>query len=91
MEGIKQKMETKLDSVKRKTTAFGKVFGDGFKKGMKSEWSSSLAIGSGLWQGLKYKGSVKKGIATTAVVKVFLATADGMQSVINNWNVIKNA
>ena len=92
MAGIRaKKWEVKLDSVKRKTSAFGHAFTEGFKTGMKSEWTTTLAAGSGLYQGLKYKGSLKKGLITAGVVKVCLATKDGIQSVANHWDDIKHA
>ena len=67
----------------------GDLFGEGFKKNAGSDFDIGVSTISGIWTGLKYKGSVKNGIKAGAATYLSLRCVSGFQNVINNWDEVK--
>lgn len=67
-----------------------RLFAAGFKSQVKDEHTLSLAGIIGLYQGLKYKGSIKTGAFTTAAVLGAAGVYNGTITVAKNWSLIKS-
>lgn len=74
-----------------KAGLIGKVFLNGAGQAASNTTVASFAMASGLYQGLKYKGDFKNGIATTAVVYGSSVVAHGLFNVISHAKQIKDA
>ncbi len=72
-----------------KTKKVADLFVKGFKKEAGSDWNMGLSTAAGLWQGLKYKGSVKKGLQAGLGTYISLNAVNGVSNVINNWDEVK--
>jgi len=72
-----------------KMKATGIIFKNGFNAQFEHAHTYSVAGTCGIIQGLKYSGSLKKGVVTTVVVLGGLATLNGVREVIRNRTVIK--
>jgi len=59
------------------------------KHQMKQEWVISLAAVIGLSQGLKYGGSLKRGLIGAAAVIGAMGAANGVHNVLMDWEKIK--
>lgn len=73
----------------KKGNLIGKVFMDGVKVQLEQEWTWAAAATIGLYQGLKYKGNIKTGVAGGLAVLVVLSGASGVYNVVRNWSSIK--
>lgn len=74
-----------LDKVKFVKT----VFIGGCKEQLKQSWVIGTAAGIGLSQGLKYNGSIKRGVIGSTAAIVVLCTANGIYNVVTFWDKIK--
>ena len=68
----------------------GKLFLDGFAVQVADESTAGIAIASGLWQGLKYKGNLVRGLQTAATVELTLCALNGVKNVLKNYRKAKN-
>ncbi len=59
------------------------TFTGGAKKQLNEEWTWGLALAAGLYQGLKYKGSIKAGITSGIVVLLAIAGTNGIYNVVS--------
>lgn len=84
-----QEARAKATTGLNKARKIGDLFGEGFRKNAGSDFDIGLSTASGLWQGLKYKGSIKKGIAAGATTYLSLRCVSGFQNVINHWQEVK--
>ena len=73
----------------KKAEVVGKVFLKGFKASVVSESSIGTATFVGFYQGLKYNGSLRRGINSGVVTLTILGTIDGVGTVAKNWTIIK--
>jgi hypothetical protein len=78
-------------NILEKANFVGKVFMGGVKAQLKQEWTWGLAASVGLYQGLKYTGSIKNGISGGAAALIVMAGASGLCNVAENWDGIKRA
>ncbi len=78
-------------NILEKSNFIGQVFMGGVKAQMKQEWTWAAAAAIGLQQGLKYKGSIKTGIAGGLAVVTVLAGANGIYNIAAHWDKIKEA
>ena len=67
----------------------GEFFTEGFVREFKEEGSTGMALMSGLFVGLKYKGSIKNGLKAGISTKLAISTLSGIHSVMDNWMSIK--
>lgn len=74
----------------QKCQFIGTVFTGGAKAQLKQEWTWAAAAVAGLYQGLKYKGSLKSGIAGGVAVLGTLAIASGVYNLVMNGEKIKD-
>lgn len=78
---------TEVGLAKARKTA--ELFGDGFKQNAGSDFDIGVSTVSGIWTGLKYKGSVKNGVKAGAATYLSLRCVSGLQNVINNWHEVR--
>lgn len=74
-----------LDKVK----FVGTVFVGGCKEQLKQPWVIGTAAGIGLSQGLKYNGSIKRGITGSVATITVLCAANGVYNIVTFWDKIK--
>ena len=72
-----------------KAKLVAKVFGEGFKVQATDAATCGMGCTLGLWQGLKYKGNLKAGIATCAITIGGMSVVNGIRSVVKNTDYIK--
>jgi hypothetical protein len=72
-----------------KTQFIGTVFMGGVKAQLSQSWTWEAAASVGLYQGLKYKGSIRTGMAGGIATLMVLGGAAGLYNVIGNWNRMK--
>lgn len=77
MKNIKQSIEEKAVGIKYTS----KVFVDGFTEQLDSEITWCVSAYCGIVSGLKYGGSLKRGLITTAVIAGGLSTFNGIRRV----------
>lgn len=75
----------------RKTKKVADLFVKGFKREAGSDWNMGLSTAAGIWQGLKYKGSVKKGLQAGIGTYISLNAVNGLSNVINHWDEVKKS
>lgn len=64
------------------------VFGKGFKVQMFEEGTMAASAATGLYQGLKYKGDIRRGLVAALVVDAAISSFNGIRCVIQNWEVL---
>jgi hypothetical protein len=72
-----------------KTQFIGTVFMGGVKAQLSQSWTWGAAASVGLYQGLKYKGSIRTGMAGGVATLIVLAGAAGLYNVVDCWGDIK--
>ena len=71
-----------MESLQKKAKVAGKIFGEAFLVQMGSESTLTVGVASGLYQGLKYNGSVKRGVkAAAATMGVMCALNGGLECI----------
>lgn len=75
----------------RKAKVIGELFGKGVAMQFESDSAMALAGVVGLYQGLKYRGSLARGVKASVAVVAVLGTVDGIRMVIKNREFIKSA
>lgn len=76
-------------NVLEKANFVGQVFIGGVKKQLEQEWVWETAAAIGLYQGLKYTGSIKRGIVGGVAALAVISGANGMSNVVAYWDKIK--
>ena len=76
-------------TVLEKANFVGTVFIGGVKEQLKQDWIWGTAASIGLYQGLKYSGSIKNGIAGGAATLIVLSGVNGFYNIAVNWGKIK--
>lgn len=84
-----QEVRAKATTGIAKARKIGELFGEGFKKNAGSDFDIGVSTISGIWTGLKCKGSVKNGVKAGAATYLSLRCASGFQNVINHWYEVK--
>lgn len=82
----KEKMEVLIDKAK----IVGDIAMDAAMKQIGDQKTITLALGVGLIQGLKYNGSLKRGIKAGLATMGVVAGANVVMNIAKNWDVIKN-
>jgi len=77
-------------NIVEKAEFIGKMIMDAGKNQMKQEWVIELAACIGLAQGLKYNGSIKRGVVGAAATIGAIGLANGISNVIKHWDTIKS-
>ena len=68
----------------------GSTFAYGFVKQLESTELFSLGIGVGIHQGLKYNGSLKRGVVSGLTTVAAIGVVSGVRTVWANRETIKN-
>lgn len=66
----------------------GTVFTGGVKSQLEQEWTWAAAAVIGLHQGLKYKGSLKTGVAGGLAVLGAISMSNGIYNIVAHWDKI---
>lgn len=88
MKGTEEKMEDKLKSTMDKIGKGAKVFGDAFIKQVVNVETLAASVGVGAYQGLKYNGSVERGVKAGLSYLGIMGTLNGVVNVVTNWDEI---
>ena len=86
---INKEEKSKMESLQKKAKVAGKIFGEAFLVQMGSEATLTVGVAAGLHQGLKYNGSVKRGVKAAAATMGVMCALNGVLNVYNNIDVIK--
>ena len=86
---INKEEKSKMESLQKKAKVAGKLFGDAFLVQMGGESTLTMGVAAGLHQGLKYNGSVKRGVKAAAATMGVMCALNGVLNVYNNIDVIK--
>ena len=86
---INKEEKSKMESLQKKAKVAGKIFGEAFLIQMGSEATLTVGVAAGLHQGLKYNGSVKRGIKAASATMGVMCAFNGVLNVYNNIDVIK--
>ena len=78
-----------MESLQKKAKVAGKIFGEAFLVQMGSETTLTMGVAAGVRQGLKYNGSVKRGVKAAAATMGVMCALNGVLNVYNNIDVIK--
>lgn len=73
----------------QKIIFMAQVVKGGAKEQLKQQWVFGAAVAIGLSQGLKYNGSVKRGVNCGLATIITIAAANGFSELMNNWDKIK--
>jgi hypothetical protein len=65
------------------------IFVEGFQSTITDKATTAWAAGIGLYQGLKYNGSLKNGMQAGIATAVTFGVMGGLNAVHDNWNSIK--
>lgn len=80
-----QDMRAKASRGIRKARKAAELFGEGFRENAASDFDIGLSAASGIWTGLKYKGSVKNGIKAGASTYLALRCLSGYKNMVRKW------
>jgi hypothetical protein len=80
-----------VEVLKRKLGVIGSIAKDSTVLLMEDKKTHAFAIGIGLMQGLKYRGSLKLGVKGGIAAYGALILANTIQNVVNNRDAIKKA
>ena len=81
----------KVENLKRKGTLAADIAVGAAMKQMGDQSTVMWAVGIGLVQGLKYNGSLKRGIKAGLATYGAIAGANAVMNVANNWDKVKRA
>lgn len=88
MKGTEEKMEDKLKSAMKKTGKGLNIFGAAFAKQAFTTETLVTATGVGLVQGMKYNGSIERGIKSGLGYVATMGVINGAVNVVTNWRTI---
>lgn len=86
---INKEEKSKMESLQKKAKVAGEIFVEAFLIQMGSEETLTVGVAAGLHQGLKYNGSVKRGIKAASATMGVMCAVNGVMNVINNIDFIK--
>lgn len=81
---VEKEKEEKLPMTKHMEIG-GRLFLDGFKSQLFDESTAGVALAGGLWQGMKYRGDIFRGIKAGAMIELTLCTLNGVKNVMKNY------
>ena len=81
-------MEDKLKSTMDKIGKGAKVFGEAFVKQVTNVDTIASGMGVGVYQGLKYNGSVERGVKAGLSYVGIMGALNGVTRVVQNWTEI---
>ena len=85
---INKEEKSKMESLNNKVIVTGALFINGFSRTFTGEENIQIAAAVGLYQGLKYNGSLKRGLKAGAVTMGAIATINGVLTVMGNLELI---
>ena len=88
MKGTEEKMEDKLKATIGKIGKGSKVFGEAFVKQVTDVNTIASGVGVGAYQGLKYNGSIERGVKAGLSYLGIMGALNGAVNVVQNWKVI---
>lgn len=88
MKGTKKEMEDKMKTTMSKIGKGSKVFGEAFAKQVTDANTIASSVGVGAYQGLKYNGSVKRGVKAGLSYLGIMGALNGAANVVSNWKEI---
>lgn len=88
MKGTKKEMEDKMKTTISKIGKGSKVFGEAFVKQVTDANTIASSVGVGAYQGLKYNGSVKRGVKAGLSYLGIMGALNGAANVVSNWKEI---
>ena len=88
MKGTEKKMEDKLKSAMKKTGKGLNVFGAAFAKQTLQTETLVSGVGVGIIQGMKYNGSIERGIKSGLSYVATMGVINGAVNVVTNWKTI---
>ena len=88
MKGTKKEMKDKLKSTMGKVGKGSKVFGEAFVKQVTDVSTITGSVSVGAYQGLKYNGSVERGVKAGLSYLGIIGALNGAANVVQNWKVI---
>lgn len=91
MEKVIEMKETYKSTYRGKIAKATELFIDGAKIGMTDETNIMTALTLGLIQGLKYKGSFKRGVKATYTGMMMMGVGNGIVCVVKNWDKVKQS
>lgn len=69
---------SRMSKVKKTIEIGAKAFGEGFLDQMADDKTVLASVGVGLFQGLKYTGSLKRGLIAGGITELVFCTANGL-------------
>jgi len=88
MKGTEEKMEDKMKSAMKKTGKGLNIFGAAFTKQVLATDTLVGGVGVGLIQGMKYNGSIERGIKSGLGYLATIGAMNGAVNVVKNWKTI---
>ena len=88
MKGTEKKMEDKLKSAMKKTGKGLSIFGEAFVQQVLAPNTLISGVGVGLIQGMKYNGSIERGIKSGLGYLATIGAMNGVLNVVTNWETI---
>lgn len=88
MKGTEKKMEDKMKSAMKKTGKGLSVFGEAFVKQVISVDAIAAGVSVGIIQGMKYNGSIERGIKSGLGYVASIGAVNGVVNVVTNWKTI---
>ena len=85
---INKEEKSKMDKLQKQAKMTGQLFMMGFSNTFKGEENIQVAAAVGLYQGLKYNGSVKRGLKAAGATMGVIATINGTLAVMSNMDII---
>jgi len=90
-EVIELKERMKVNKYVRKAKVAADLFMEAAGKSVGDPTTIETAATMGLWNGFKYKGNLKRGVASTVTTFLVIGGVHGTINVITNWDEVKNA
>ena len=87
---ISKEEKSKMEKLQKQSKMALKAFTMAFGSMAADENTIGTATVVGLYQGLKYNGSLGRGVKAGVVTLVALSTVGGLANIHGNWDVIKN-
>jgi hypothetical protein len=81
----------KMEKYKGKVEIINRIVKNSTRVMLEDSRTYTMAVGVGLWQGLKYNGSFKRGAKAGAATVSVMVGANIIQNIIINLDEIKNA
>ena len=86
---INKEEKSKMETLQKKAKVAGKAFTSAFVSMATDENTISTATMVGLYQGLKYNGSLTRGVKAGVTTLVALSAVGGLANIHGSWKAIK--